>query len=68
MIVVCSLREAQRQIDLHGASHAVSILGPETPHHAFSGIEGFLDRGFVGRGPVLSGGAGSFGRGGLISS
>lgn len=38
MIVVCSLREAQRQIDLHGASHAVSILGPETPHHAFSGI------------------------------
>jgi len=40
MIVVSSLREAQDQIARHGASHVVSILGPETPHRTFDGIEG----------------------------
>ena len=40
MIVVCSLREAQEQIAQHGASHVVSILGPETPHRNFDGVEG----------------------------
>lgn len=39
MIVVSSLREAQEQIERHGASHVVSILGPETPHRNFDGIE-----------------------------
>lgn len=38
MIVVSSLREAQEQIVRHGASHVVSILGPETPHRTFDGI------------------------------
>jgi predicted protein tyrosine phosphatase len=40
MIVVSSLREAQDQIARHGASHVVSILGPETPHRTFDSIEG----------------------------
>jgi predicted protein tyrosine phosphatase len=39
MIVVSSLREAQEQIARHGASHVVSILGPETPHRSFEGID-----------------------------
>lgn len=39
MIVVSSLREAQEQIARHGARHVVSILGPETPHRSFAGIE-----------------------------
>jgi predicted protein tyrosine phosphatase len=38
MIVVSSLREAQGQIERHGASHVVSILGPETPHRVFDGV------------------------------
>jgi predicted protein tyrosine phosphatase len=40
MIVVSSLREAPDQIVRHGASHVVSILGPETPHRTFERIEG----------------------------
>ena len=42
MIVVCGLNAAQSQIDLHGAKSVVSILGPETPHRDFSGIENHL--------------------------
>jgi predicted protein tyrosine phosphatase len=39
MIIVCGLNAAQQQIDLHGAQHVISILGPETPHRNFSGID-----------------------------
>ena len=39
MIVVCGLSAAQSQIDLHGAKSVISILGPETPHRDFIGIE-----------------------------
>jgi predicted protein tyrosine phosphatase len=39
MIIVCGLSAAQSQIDLHGAKHVISILGPETPHRDFSGID-----------------------------
>ena len=39
MIVVCGLNAAQGQIDLHGAKSVISILGPETPHRDFSGID-----------------------------
>jgi predicted protein tyrosine phosphatase len=39
MIVVSSLREAQEQIARHGADHVVSILGPETAHRKFDGVE-----------------------------
>lgn len=38
MIIVCGLDAAQMQIDLHGASSVVSILGPEMPHRDFAGI------------------------------
>jgi predicted protein tyrosine phosphatase len=39
MIIVCGLTAAQRQIDLHGAKSVISILGPETPHRDFAGID-----------------------------
>ena len=39
MIVVCGLNAAQAQIDLHSAKSVISILGPETPHRDFAGIE-----------------------------
>lgn len=39
MIVVCSLREAQRQINAHQAQHVVSILGPDMQHETFSGVD-----------------------------
>ena len=39
MIIVCGLNAAQGQIDLHDAKSVISILGPETPHRDFSGID-----------------------------
>jgi predicted protein tyrosine phosphatase len=39
MIIVCGLNAAQGQIDLHGAKQVISILGPETPHRDFAGID-----------------------------
>jgi predicted protein tyrosine phosphatase len=39
MIIVCGLNAAQAQIDFHGAKTVISILGPETPHRDFTGIE-----------------------------
>ncbi len=39
MIIVCGLTAAQTQIDLHKAKSVISILGPETPHRDFSGID-----------------------------
>lgn len=40
MIVVCSLREAQRQILQHKASRVISILSPEMNHEVFDGVTG----------------------------
>lgn len=40
MIVVCSLQEAPRQIEIHGARHAVGILSPDTAHPEFRTIAG----------------------------
>ncbi len=42
MIIVCGLHVAQSQIDLHGAKSVIGILGPETPHPAYSGIDNHL--------------------------
>ncbi|MFN0191592.1 MAG: tyrosine phosphatase family protein [Aestuariivirga sp.] len=39
MIIVCPLIHAQTQIDTHGASHVVSLLGPESPHRMFERVE-----------------------------
>lgn len=42
MIIVCGLHAAQSQIDLHQAKSVIGILGPETPHPGYSGIENHL--------------------------
>lgn len=42
MIIVCGLHVAQSQIDLHGAKSVIGILGPETPHPGYSGIDNHL--------------------------
>ena len=39
MIIVCGLAQAQEQIDLHAARSVIGVLGPETPHPAYRGIE-----------------------------
>jgi predicted protein tyrosine phosphatase len=39
MIIVCPLIHAQTQIDAHGASHVLSLLGPESPHRVFERVE-----------------------------
>jgi predicted protein tyrosine phosphatase len=39
MIIVCGLNAAQGQIDLHGVKSVISILGPETPHRNFAGVD-----------------------------
>jgi predicted protein tyrosine phosphatase len=39
MIIVCGLNAAQEQINLHSAKSVISILGPETPHRNYLGIE-----------------------------
>ncbi len=38
MIIVCGLRQAQEQIDLHGARSVIGILSPETPHPVYRNI------------------------------
>ena len=40
MIFVCPLNSVQPLVDKHGISHVVSLLGPETPHRSFTGIDG----------------------------
>jgi predicted protein tyrosine phosphatase len=42
MIVVCGLHAAQVQIDLHGAQSVIGILGPETRHPEFTGVNHHL--------------------------
>lgn len=42
MIIVCGLNVAQIQIDLHTAKSVIGILGPETPHPQYSGIDNHL--------------------------
>ncbi len=42
MIIVCGLHVAQSQIDLHGAKSVIGILGPETPHPGYSGVDNHL--------------------------
>jgi predicted protein tyrosine phosphatase len=39
MIIVSSLREAQNQISIHGARHAISLLSPDTAHRRFDGVD-----------------------------
>ena len=38
MIIVCSLNAVAEQVSLHGAQHAVSLLGPPTQPPAIEGI------------------------------
>lgn len=38
MLIVCPLNSAQGLVDTHGASHVVSLLGPDTAHRTFTGI------------------------------
>ena len=42
MIIVCGLHVAQAQIDLHNAKSVIGILGPESPHPDYAGIENHL--------------------------
>jgi predicted protein tyrosine phosphatase len=42
MIIVCGLHVAQFQIDLHKAKSVIGILGPETPHPEYRGIDNHL--------------------------
>jgi len=39
MIIVCGLAKAQHQIDLHRAKSVIGILGTETAHPTYRGIE-----------------------------
>ena len=39
MIIVCGLSRAQEQIDLHGARSVVGVLGPESTHPTYRGID-----------------------------
>lgn len=39
MLIVCPLHAAQGLVDAHRASHVVSLLGPDTAHRSFIGIE-----------------------------
>ena len=39
MIIVCGLSKAQAQIDLHRATSVIGILGPDTAHPTYTGIE-----------------------------
>jgi predicted protein tyrosine phosphatase len=39
MIIVCGLNAVEEQIERHGARSVISLLGPETPHRRFTGIE-----------------------------
>ena len=42
MIIVCGLHVAQTQIDTHNAKSVIGILGPESPHPDYTGIENHL--------------------------
>ncbi len=42
MIIVCGLHVAQSQINLHRAKSVIGILGPETAHPSYSGIDNHL--------------------------
>jgi predicted protein tyrosine phosphatase len=39
MIIVSPLSAVQPLVDQHKVSHVVSLLGPDTPHRVFKGIE-----------------------------
>lgn len=39
MIIVSPLSAVQYLVDEHGVRHVVSLLGPDTPHRQFKGIE-----------------------------
>jgi predicted protein tyrosine phosphatase len=39
MIIVSPLSAVQTLVDEHGVRHVVSLLGPDTPHRQFQGIE-----------------------------
>jgi len=39
MIIVCPLNKVQPLVDMHGVSHVISLLGPDTPQRRFEGIE-----------------------------
>jgi predicted protein tyrosine phosphatase len=39
MIIVCGLSAVENQVALHGARSVISLLGPETPHRRFPGID-----------------------------
>ncbi len=39
MIIICGLARAQEQIDLSGAKSVIGILGPETQHPRYNGID-----------------------------
>jgi predicted protein tyrosine phosphatase len=38
VIIVCPLSAVQRLVDDHGVGHVVSLLGPDTPHRDFTGL------------------------------
>jgi predicted protein tyrosine phosphatase len=39
MIIVSGLSQAQSQIDRHAAKSVIGVLGPETPHPTYRGID-----------------------------
>ena len=39
MIIVSGLSQAQSQIERHGARSVIGVLGPETPHPTYRGID-----------------------------
>jgi predicted protein tyrosine phosphatase len=39
MIIVCGLNAVQGLVEKHGVGRVVSLLGPDTPHRTFDGIE-----------------------------
>jgi predicted protein tyrosine phosphatase len=39
MIIVCGLARAQEQIDRHAARSVIGVLGPETPHPEYRGLD-----------------------------
>jgi predicted protein tyrosine phosphatase len=40
MIIVCSLRAAEEQVNVNGATAAISILSPDSAHPEFGSIQG----------------------------
>ncbi len=39
MIIVCGLQAVQNQVDAHGVGRVISLLGPDTSHQNFKGID-----------------------------